>query len=104
MPPYMKVTEQYKVKTAPDPWVIVSFGSVLTTAKFLNQVGADKLSSDAIIEKAHAFKGPVALGAPELECGKDEESPSVCNDRTQFFSYGGKNQFNKAADWLQSPE
>lgn len=104
MPPYMKVTEQYKVKTAPDPWVIVSFGSVLSTAKFLNEVGADSLSSDAIIEKAHAFKGPVALGAPELECGKDEKAPAVCNDRTQFFSYGGKNQFTKAAEWLQSPD
>jgi branched-chain amino acid transport system substrate-binding protein len=104
MPPYMKVTEQYKVKTAPDPWVIVSFGSVLTTAKFLNEVGADNLSTDAIIETAHSFKGPVALGAPELECGKDPNAPAVCNDRTQFFSYGGKNQFKKAADWLQSPE
>ena len=104
MPPYMKVTEQYKVKTAPDPWVIVSFGSVLTTAKFLNEVGADNLSTDAIIKTAHDFKGPVALGAPELQCGKDEKAPAVCNDRTQFFSYGGKNQFNKAADWLQSPE
>jgi branched-chain amino acid transport system substrate-binding protein len=104
MPPYMEVTEKYKVKTAPDPWVIVSFGSVLTTAKFLNEVGADNLSTDAIIKAAHEFKGPVALGAPELECGKDPKAPAVCNDRTQFFSYKGKHQFEKAADWLQSPE
>jgi branched-chain amino acid transport system substrate-binding protein len=104
MPPYIKVTEQYGVKTAPDPWVIVSFGSVLTTVKFLNELGPDGLTSDAIIEKARSFSGPVALGAPELQCDKYEDAPAVCNDRTQFFTYGGKNQFDKAAEWLQPPK
>jgi branched-chain amino acid transport system substrate-binding protein len=104
MPPYMKVTQQYKVKTAPDPWVIVSFGSVLTTAKFLNELGPDKLTTKAILDKARSFKGPVALGAPELQCGKYKETPAVCNDRTQFFTYAGKNQFAKAAEWLQPPK
>src|ERR671914_3001898 len=104
MAPYMKVTEQYGVKTAPDPWVIVSFGSVLTTIKFLNEVGPDNLTSDAIVEKARSFTGPVALGAPELQCNKYEDAPAICNDRTQFFTYEGKNHFEKAADWLQPPE
>jgi branched-chain amino acid transport system substrate-binding protein len=103
MPAYMKVTEQYGVKTAPDPWVIVEFGSVLTTIKFLNEVGADSLTTDAILEKARSFTGPVALGAPELQCEKYEDAPAICNDRTQFFTYSGKNQFDKAADWLQPP-
>jgi branched-chain amino acid transport system substrate-binding protein len=104
MAPYIKVTEQYGVKTAPDPWVIVSFGSVLTTIKFLNELGPDNLTADAIVKKARSFTGPVALGAPELECGKYEDAPGICNDRTQFFTYSGKNQFDKAADWLQPPE
>jgi branched-chain amino acid transport system substrate-binding protein len=103
MPAYMKVTEQYGVKTAPDPWVIVEFGSVLTTIKFLNEVGADSLTTDAILEKARSFTGPVALGAPELQCEKYEDAPAICNDRTQFFTYSGKNQFDKAAEWLQPP-
>jgi branched-chain amino acid transport system substrate-binding protein len=103
MPAYMKVTQQYGVKTAPDPWVIVEFGSVLTTIKFLNEVGADSLTPDAILEKARSFTGPVALGAPELQCEKYEDAPAICNDRTQFFTYSGKNQFDKAADWLQPP-
>lgn len=104
MGPYIKVTEQYGVKTAPDPWVIVSFGSVLTTIKFLNELGPDGLTSDAIIDKARSFGGPVALGAPELQCDKYKDAPAVCNDRTQFFTYAGKNQFDKAAEWLQPPE
>jgi branched-chain amino acid transport system substrate-binding protein len=104
MKPYMEVTEKYGVKTAPDPWVIVSFGSVLTTVKFLSEVGPDNLESAAIVDTARSFKGPVALGAPELECGKYTEAPAICNDRTQFFTYGGKNQFDKAAEWLQPPQ
>jgi branched-chain amino acid transport system substrate-binding protein len=104
MPPYIKVTEQYGVKTAPDPWVIVSFGSVLTTIKFLNELGPDGLTTDAIVDKARSFKGPVALGAPELQCDKYQDAPAVCNDRTQFFTYSGKNQFDKAAEWLQPPQ
>jgi branched-chain amino acid transport system substrate-binding protein len=103
MPPYMAVTKKYDVKTAPDPWVIVSFATVLTTIKFLNELGPDALTSDAIVKKARAFTGPVALGAPQLQCEKYKDAPAVCNDRTQFFTYAGKFQFNKAASWLQSP-
>jgi len=103
MKPYIEVTEKYGVKTAPDPWVIVSFASVLTTVKFLNELGPDALETDAIIDKARSFKGPVVLGAPELQCGKYEDAPAICNDRTQFFTYEGKNHFEKAADWLQPP-
>ena len=104
MPAYIKATEQYGVKTAPDPWVIVSFGSVLTTIKFLNELGPDGLTTDAVVDKARSFKGPVALGAPELQCDKYQDAPAVCNDRTQFFTYSGKNQFDKAAEWLQPPQ
>jgi branched-chain amino acid transport system substrate-binding protein len=102
MPPYMKVTQQYGVKTAPDPWVIVSFGTMLTTIKAINEAGATAASS-AVLDKLKAFKGPVALGAPELACGKYANAPAVCNDRAQFFTYEGGNNFVRAAPWLQSP-
>ena len=103
MKPYMEVTQKYGVKTAPDPWVIVSFGSVLSTVRFLNEVGPDSLEPDAILKTAKSFTGPVALGAPELKCGKYPDAPAICNDRTQFFTYSGKNKFDKAAEWLQPP-
>jgi branched-chain amino acid transport system substrate-binding protein len=102
MPAYMKVTQQYGVKTAPDPWVIVSYGTMLTTIKAINEAGPDA-SSSAVLDKLKAFKGPVALGAPELQCGKYGNAPAVCNDRTQFFTYEGGNNFVKAAPWLQPP-
>jgi branched-chain amino acid transport system substrate-binding protein len=102
MPAYMKVTQQYGVKTAPDPWVIVSYGTMLTTVKMINEAGLNASETD-LLDKLHAFKGPVALGAPELACGKYANAPAVCNDRAQFFTYEGGNNFVKAAPWLQSP-
>ena len=90
MAPYMKVTEQYGVETAPDPWVIVEFGSVLTTIKFLNELGPDNLDVGRDRGEGALFTGPVALGAPELQCEKYSDAPGICNDRAQFFTIGKK--------------
>jgi branched-chain amino acid transport system substrate-binding protein len=104
MPAYMKVTSQYgQTAEAPDPWNIVSFGQMLTTARFLNQLGYSGITPSAVLAKAKAFTGPVALGAPSLQCGKYPSAPAVCNDRTQFFLYKGKHVFVKSAGWLQPP-
>ena len=104
MPPYMKITAQYgQTAKAPDPWNIVSFGQMLTTARFLNQLGYSGITPSAVLAKAKAFTGPVALGAPSLQCGKYPSAPAVCNDRTQFFLYKGKHVFVKSAGWLQPP-
>jgi len=104
MPAYMKVTAQYgQQANAPDPWNIVSFGQMLTTARFLNQLGYSGITPSAVLAKAKSFTGPVALGAPSLQCGKYPSAPAVCNDRTQFFLYKGKHVFVKAAGWLQPP-
>ncbi len=104
MPAYMKVMSKYGTPAvAPDPWVIVSFGQVLTTAKFLNQLGYGHITPQAVLQTAKAFKGPVALGAPALQCGKYPDAPGICNDRTQFFLYKGKHVFVKTAGWLQPP-
>ena len=104
MPAYMKVMAKYGTPAvAPDPWVIVTFGQVLTTARFLNQVGAANITPTAVVDKAKSFTGPVALGAPALQCGKYPSAPGICNDRTQFFLYKGKHAFVKTAGWLQPP-
>jgi branched-chain amino acid transport system substrate-binding protein len=104
MPAYMKVMAKYGTPAvAPDPWVIVTFGQILTTARFLNELGYGHITPQAILQKAKAFKGPVALGAPSLDCGKYPAAPGICNDRTQFFLYKGKHAFVKTAGWLQPP-
>ncbi|MBV9417252.1 MAG: ABC transporter substrate-binding protein [Solirubrobacterales bacterium] len=104
MPAYMKVMAKYGTPAvAPDPWVIVTFGQILTTARFLNQLGYGHATPSTVLAKATSFTGPQALGAPALQCGKYPTAPGNCNDRTQFFVYKGKHQFVKSAGWLQPP-
>jgi len=105
MPPYMKVTAKYEpAADAPDPWNIVAFSQILTTVRFMNELGYGHITPQAMLAKAKAFTGPVALGAPSLDCGKYPSAPAVCNDRTQFFYYYGHHKFVKAAGWLQPPQ
>jgi branched-chain amino acid transport system substrate-binding protein len=109
MPAYEAVAAKYSTPAdESDPWNIVDFGQTLTTIKIMNQVGYANLSPAAILAAAKAFKGPQALGAPALDCGKYSSAPGVCNDRTQFFEYAGgvtkgKPQWIKTAGWLQPP-
>ena len=105
MPLYMKVTKTLEpAADAPDPWNLVAFSQILTTVRLMNEIGYAKLTSQAILAKAKAFKGPLALGAPALACGKYPSAPAVCNDRTQFFQYQGKHEFKKSAGWLEPPQ
>jgi branched-chain amino acid transport system substrate-binding protein len=99
---YMKLAQTYSTPAnAPDPWNIVDFGQLMTIDKVLNQVGFANLSPTAIQSAVQAFKGPQALGAPALECGYNPAAPGVCNNRSQFFEYDGKNKWVKTAGWTQ---
>jgi branched-chain amino acid transport system substrate-binding protein len=101
---YMKLAQTYSTPAnAPDPWNIVDFGQMMTIDKILNQVGYANLTPNSILSAVKAFKGPQALGAPALECGYNPAAPGVCNNRSQFFTYAGKNQWIKAAGWTQPP-
>jgi branched-chain amino acid transport system substrate-binding protein len=88
---------------AADAWVIVAWGQVLTTVKLMNQIGATKVTPARFSAKIRAFKGPQALGAPSLQCGKYTAEPAACNDQTQFFQYMGKGQFKRLTGWLRPP-
>jgi branched-chain amino acid transport system substrate-binding protein len=108
MPAYEAVAKKYSTPAnETDPWNIVDFGQLLTTIKVLNQVGYANITPDAVLSAAKAFKGPQALGAPALDCGKYPSAPGVCNDRAQFFEYTGMvnkhPDFVRAAPWLQPP-
>jgi branched-chain amino acid transport system substrate-binding protein len=106
--PYVAVAKQFgDGANAPDPWNIVNFGTMLSTIKFLNQVagkyGVKGINPGRVEAAAKAFKGPQALGAPLLACGKYKNAQAVCNDRAQFFTYQGKGVFAKSAGWLEGP-
>jgi branched-chain amino acid transport system substrate-binding protein len=107
VPPYQAIVKQVEPDKAKDligdPWVNVGFGEAVTLAKWLNEVGADNITTDGIVQQMKAFNGPLALGSPVIKCGKYPEAPGVCNDYTQFYQYFGKNVFKKAGDWVPPP-
>ena len=105
MPAYQRVIKKYKAeKNAPDPWHIVAFGQLLTTVRFLNEVGADKITPARVLARAKAFHGPLALGSPKLQCGKYKTAPGICNDMFQAFTYQGKFAFKRASGWIGPPK
>ncbi|HET8743300.1 MAG TPA: ABC transporter substrate-binding protein [Gaiella sp.] len=104
MPAYDAVIKRYKAqKNAPDPWHIVAFSELLTTVRFLNDVGAKnvaQITPARVLARARAFKGPLALGAPKLQCGKYKDAPGICNDMFQAFTYEGHFVFKRASGWI----
>ena len=90
VPPYTDIlTAQGNEAMIGDPWILVGFGQTMTLAKFLNAVGPDDLTPEAVVEQMKAFEGPLILGSPVLQCGKYPEAPGVCNDYTQFYKFNG---------------
>ena len=87
-----------------EPWYVTQFHATLTIFQWMNKIGPDNISEETIAEQAKAFKGPQAWGAPQIECGKYPDMPSVCNDQTKFFNYEGKGKFTPAGGWQRSPE
>jgi branched-chain amino acid transport system substrate-binding protein len=80
----------------------LGFADLLATVKIMNQTGADASAQD-IGAAFKAFKGPVIMGPPNLQCGKYPKAPAVCNDQSQFYDYKGKGKFVKVASWLRPP-
>jgi branched-chain amino acid transport system substrate-binding protein len=107
MPAYNAVIKRYKAeKNAPDPWHIVAFGQLLTTVRFLNEASATSagITPKTVQARAKAFKGPLALGSPKLQCGKYKTAPGICNDMFQAFTYQGKFAFKRASGWIGPPK
>jgi branched-chain amino acid transport system substrate-binding protein len=103
MPAYQAVIKRYKAeKNAPDPWHIVAFSELLTTVRFLNEASTGKagITPKSVLARAKAFRGPLALGAPKLQCGKYKNAPAICNDMFQAFTYEGKFVFKRASGWI----
>jgi hypothetical protein len=59
----------------------VGFSEILAIMQWLNEIGADKVSTTTIAQQAKAFKGPLAMGAPQLDWGKDPSKPAISTTR-----------------------
>ena len=105
VPPYTDIlTAHGNEAMIGDPWILVGFGQTMTLAKFLNAVGPDDLTPDAVVDQMKAFEGPLILGSPVLQCGKYPEAPGVCNDYTQFYKFNGDAGWENASGFVPPPE
>jgi branched-chain amino acid transport system substrate-binding protein len=102
---FMRIAAKYGLaeEGASDVWIANSFAVTLTIAQWMNKIGADEVTPATIAAQAKAFKGPMAYGAPTVQCGKYSDAPAICNDQTKFFKYVGKGKFTPASGWLQPP-
>jgi len=104
VPPYTDILKAQGLESSiGDPWVLVGFGQMMTLAKWLNAIGPDNITSDTIVAQMKAFKGPLILGSPVLQCGKYPKAPAVCNDFTQFYKYNGQDAGWKLAGGFVGP-
>jgi branched-chain amino acid transport system substrate-binding protein len=88
---------------AGDDWYSGMFGQMLSIAQFLNKVGYDNLSTDAISKEVESWKGPLLLGGPDIECGEYAFAPASCADGNFFFQYTGDGNWKKVSEWLGPP-
>jgi branched-chain amino acid transport system substrate-binding protein len=102
---FMEIATKYGLakEGASDVWIANAFGVTLTIAQWMNKIGADKITPQAIAAQAKAFKGPMVYGAPTVTCGKYPEAPAICNDQTKFFKYEGKGEFTPVSGWVRPP-
>jgi branched-chain amino acid transport system substrate-binding protein len=104
VPPFIKgLTLVGQPKLAADAWVIVAWGQILTTVKLMNKIGLKHLTAAKFTSAIRAFRGPQALGAPSLQCGKYPAEPAACNDQAQFFQYLGAGKFKRITGFLRPP-
>jgi branched-chain amino acid transport system substrate-binding protein len=65
------------------------FASLLTIVKFMNAIGADKITPDAVSAQINAFHGPMMLVAGPMNCGASAVFPSLCGTQMGVEQYKG---------------
>ena len=86
-----------------DDWYSGMFGQVMTLAQFMNKVGYAHLSPAAMLAQVKAWKGPLLLGGPIIQCGQYKFAPGSCAAGNFFFRYLGNGKWARVSPWLGPP-
>lgn len=99
---YVSTITKYGVAKAEtvNPFAALGWSEVLEIAKLMNTAGADRVSPDTMTAQLKAFRGPLVMGPPSVQCGQIADAPAVCNDRVRFYTYEGKGAFKASSGWL----
>jgi Periplasmic binding protein len=106
LPAFKTIATKYgEAQWAADAWVSDSFGQIITIAKFDTAIlkAGKQITPATVNAAAKAFKGPVAQGAPNLNCGGFAGAPAVCNDSVSFFQNTAPNVFKAIVRFLGPP-
>ena len=71
------------------PFPQLTFGTTLTIAKLVNQIGFAKLSSATFRAKMLAYKGPSMFGPPNLKWGTVQGLPALGTTAVRLYTYLG---------------
>jgi branched-chain amino acid transport system substrate-binding protein len=94
-----------KVADMTNVFAEIAWEELLVTAKVMNSIPYNKLSSATISAALKKFPGPVPLAAPNIACGKvSKGEPAACGNETQFFKYTGKGIWKPVSGWLTPPK
>ena len=101
---YRQKMEQYGASdVVEDVFAQISFADIVTTLKLINESGGADATPDKIGAAARAFKGPVPMGPPTIDCGQVADAPNVCNTEGTFYRYEGNGKFTPMGGWIPSP-
>ncbi len=80
-----------------------SFGAAFLLAKVLNQVGADKITPDAVSQGLKSYSDGVLLGTPKVKFGSVTDMPTLSGMTDHFSTYEGDGKWT-ISDWQNVPE
>ena len=89
-----------------NPNTLNAFGVILTMAKFDTEIlkAHEKISPARVMARAKAFKGPVLIGSPHIDCGGyPRTGPAACNVLEKFFQTR-KGVLKDVTPWLKPPK
>jgi branched-chain amino acid transport system substrate-binding protein len=77
-----------------------SFDSIILDVKILNQIGADKVSPDAVANWWKSFTGPLFLGPDKISCGflADKGLPGLCSTTVFMYTYHGGGKWDPSVE------
>jgi branched-chain amino acid transport system substrate-binding protein len=101
---YAKALEAFGAKAdVGDDWYSGMFGQVMTLAEFMNKIGYNKISPQTMLAAVKAWKGPLLLGGPVIQCGQYKFAPGSCAAGNYFFHYDGNGKWTRTSKWLGPP-
>jgi branched-chain amino acid transport system substrate-binding protein len=88
-----------------DSWVESSFAQMITLGKWYTEVLTEHkaLNPANLNAVARAFKGPVPMGPPSLNCHGFPHAPAVCNDHVEYFENTAPKVMKPIALWIGPP-